>query len=194
MSNGIISYASEDYVMGLVAVVDEKVADLEEMTEGLSGTVEITDGDPEKAHTILTIKPNANEINLYTAEEIDSIANTLSDEVDDVDNKVSILSKEKADKSEIPTTLPASDVYEWAKQSTKPTYTAEEVGAATQEDFENALNNLSGTVEVTDEDPSKTGTVLTINPGGEEINIYSAEEVDAMIEELRQAILSLQSE
>lgn len=194
MSNGIISYASEDYVMGLVAVVDEKVADLEEMTEGLSGTVEITDGDPEKAHTILTIKPNANEINLYTAEEIDAIANTLSDEVDDVDNKVNILSEEKADKSEIPTTLPASDVYEWAKQSTKPTYTAEEVGAATQEDFENALNNLSGTVEVTDEDPSKTGTVLTINPGGEEINIYSAEEVDAMIEELRQAILSLQSE
>lgn len=32
-------------------------------------------------------------------------------------------------KNEIPTTLPASDVYEWAKQSTKPTYSASEVGA-----------------------------------------------------------------
>ena len=32
-------------------------------------------------------------------------------------------------KTEIPTTLPASDVYDWAKASTKPTYTASEVGA-----------------------------------------------------------------
>lgn len=32
-------------------------------------------------------------------------------------------------KTQIPTTLPASDVYAWAKQSTKPTYTASEVGA-----------------------------------------------------------------
>lgn len=31
--------------------------------------------------------------------------------------------------SQIPTTLPASDVYSWAKASTKPTYTASEVGA-----------------------------------------------------------------
>ena len=32
-------------------------------------------------------------------------------------------------KTEIPTTLPASDVHDWAKASTKPTYTASEVGA-----------------------------------------------------------------
>ena len=32
-------------------------------------------------------------------------------------------------KTEIPTSLPASDVYDWAKSSTKPTYTASEVGA-----------------------------------------------------------------
>ena len=31
--------------------------------------------------------------------------------------------------SDIPTTLPASDVYSWAKASTKPTYSASEVGA-----------------------------------------------------------------
>jgi len=34
--------------------------------------------------------------------------------------------------SEIPTTLPASDVSAWAKASTKPAYTAAEVGAASQ--------------------------------------------------------------
>ena len=32
--------------------------------------------------------------------------------------------------SDIPTSLPASDVYSWAKASSKPTYTASEVGAA----------------------------------------------------------------
>lgn len=34
-----------------------------------------------------------------------------------------------ADKDDIPTTLPASDVSSWAKQPNKPTYTASEVGA-----------------------------------------------------------------
>ena len=35
----------------------------------------------------------------------------------------------KADITAIPTSLPANDVYDWAKQPTKPTYTASEVGA-----------------------------------------------------------------
>lgn len=34
-----------------------------------------------------------------------------------------------AKKSELPSKLPASDVYSWAKQPTKPAYTADEVGA-----------------------------------------------------------------
>lgn len=37
--------------------------------------------------------------------------------------------EEYAKKIEIPNTLPASDVYAWAKEQLKPTYTAEEVGA-----------------------------------------------------------------
>ena len=39
-------------------------------------------------------------------------------------------------KTDIPTTLPASDVYSWAKQPAKPTYTADEVGAVSKEIFE----------------------------------------------------------
>ena len=39
------------------------------------------------------------------------------------------VTKEKIAKDVIPTSLPASDVYDWAKQSKKPTYTAAEVGA-----------------------------------------------------------------
>ena len=44
-----------------------------------------------------------------------------------------------------PTTLPASDVSSWAKASTKPSYTASEVGAATQSDINSAISDLIGT-------------------------------------------------
>ena len=43
-----------------------------------------------------------------------------------------------------PTTLPASDVYAWAKQPTKPTYTAAEVGALTQATADGRYLQLSG--------------------------------------------------
>ena len=43
-----------------------------------------------------------------------------------------------------PTTLPASDVYSWAKQPNKPAYTAAEVGALTQEAADNRYLQLSG--------------------------------------------------
>ena len=35
-------------------------------------------------------------------------------------------------------------------------------------------------VEITSSAPEKEGTVLTVNPNAEEINIYTAEEIDAM--------------
>ena len=34
--------------------------------------VEITDGEPTKESTVMTLNPNAEEVNLYTAEEIDA--------------------------------------------------------------------------------------------------------------------------
>lgn len=43
-----------------------------------------------------------------------------------------------------PTTLPASDVYAWAKRPTKPTYTAAEVGALTQATADGRYLQLSG--------------------------------------------------
>lgn len=43
-----------------------------------------------------------------------------------------------------PTTLPASDVYAWAKQPNKPSYTAAEVGALTQAAADNRYLQLSG--------------------------------------------------
>lgn len=47
-----------------------------------------------------------------------------------------------------PTSLPASDVYPWAKQPNKPSYTAAEVGALTQEAADNRYLQISGEVNI----------------------------------------------
>ena len=59
--------------------------------------------------------------------------NKADSAIQDISSKVdnSTYSEDKktfALKSEIPTTLPASDVSAWAKESVKPTYTATEIG------------------------------------------------------------------
>lgn len=85
-----------------------------------------------------------------------------------------------AKKTDIPTTLPASDVYDWAKAETKPEYTADEVGAlpnttvipsieglASKEYVDNALGALDvvtpnltiGTVETLEAGTSATATI-----------------------------------
>ena len=53
----------------------------------------------------------------------------IRDFISDYSTSINELNANKANKSEIPTTLPASDVYDWAKQSEKPKYTCEEIGA-----------------------------------------------------------------
>lgn len=66
-----------------------------------------------------------------------------------------------------PTTLPASDVYAWAKQPTKPSYTAAEVGALTQAagDGRYALTtgtNATGTWPISITGNSATSTKLAL--------------------------------
>ena len=52
------------------------------------------------------------------------------------------------------------------------------------------FNEFSGTVEVTSYLPEKENTVLTINPKAEEVNVYTAEEVDEKIKTLNLYIIS----
>ena len=47
----------------------------------------------------------------------------------DLDNRIKAIEDDYVKQADIPTTLPASDVYGWAKAETKPAYTADEVGA-----------------------------------------------------------------
>ena len=49
---------------------------------GLGGTVEITSGGPTKEQTVLTVDPDAEEINVYTAEEVDYKFEQFSQEID----------------------------------------------------------------------------------------------------------------
>lgn len=60
----------------------------------------------------------------------------------------------------IPTTLPASDVSSWAKASTKPTYTASEVGAATST---HTHGNITNTGDITATATIASGDRLIIN-------------------------------
>lgn len=76
----------------------------------------------------------ADKKKLYGVEEganktaIDTALSSTS--TNPVQNKViNAALNNKADITAIPTSLPANDVYDWAKQPTKPTYTASEVGA-----------------------------------------------------------------
>ena len=48
-------------------------------------------------------------------------------------------------------------------------------------DIANLNKGIEGTVEITSGEPEKTGTVLTINPSAEEVELYDATEVDAMV-------------
>lgn len=79
----------------------------------------------------------------YTAEEVGAmpIKTKLPEKISDLENDSNFLTEEtQSDWNENdesassfiknkPTSLPASDVKSWAKQETKPTYTASEVGA-----------------------------------------------------------------
>lgn len=58
---------------------------------------------------------------------LEKVRNVASYSQEESDNKFQIKG-DYAYKNEIPTTLPASDVYSWAKQPSKPTYTKAEIG------------------------------------------------------------------
>lgn len=62
-------YPNNETLMAVIDAIDETKANKDE----LSGTVEITSGNPEKENTVLTINPGADEVNVYTVEEVDEM-------------------------------------------------------------------------------------------------------------------------
>ena len=72
----------------------------------------------------------------------------------------SVHSHTKSQITDFPTSMPASDVYAWAKASTKPAYTATEVGAAAASHKHSATDLTSGILGV-DRLPAIPATKLT---------------------------------
>lgn len=69
---------------------------------------------------------------------VESALKNLNNSVTNIDAQVTNIANiagkhthTKSDITDFPTSLPASDVYDWAKAPSKPSYTASEVGAAT---------------------------------------------------------------
>ena len=90
------------------------------------------------------------------SESVQSSLNKADSAIQDISSKLDIDTYEEdkttyALKSEIPTTLPASDVNAWAKGSTKPSYTAAEIG----------LGNVDNTADI--DKPISTATQTVLN-------------------------------
>lgn len=52
----------------------------------------------------------------------------------------------------------------------------------TEEEFAQKLAEEINGVEITDGEPTKSSTVMTLNPNAEEVHLYTAEEIDAMFD------------
>lgn len=78
----------EEFAQKMAKEIPTKLSDLENDLElEVEGTVEITDGEPTKASTVMTLNPNAEEVNLYTAEEIDEVISKLSEDIEELKQK-----------------------------------------------------------------------------------------------------------
>lgn len=107
---------------------------LQELSNRVSTIADSDDTTLDQLSEIVAyIKANKNLIDSITTSKI-NVADIIDNLVTSVSNKplsakMGVELKKLIDAIQIPTSLPASDVYSWAKQSTKPTYTADEVGA-----------------------------------------------------------------
>lgn len=116
-------------------------------------------GDWKRVYTTAD-KPTAGEIgaaassHTHTKSQITDFAHTHDDRYyteTEVDSKLngkanSRHSHTKSQITDFPTSMPASDVYSWAKQPSKPSYTASEVGAAPASHSHSYLPLSGGTV------------------------------------------------
>lgn len=104
------------------------------LTNRLNALANSTDEDLDQlAEIVAYIKANKSLIDSVTTNKV-SVTDIIDNLTTSVSNKplsakMGVELKKLIDAIEIPTTLPASDVYDWAKAATKPRYTASEVGA-----------------------------------------------------------------
>lgn len=126
------------------------------------------------------IKPSDGIPKTDLSQEVQESLNKADSAVQDISSKLdnSVYTEDKktfALKTEIPTTLPASDVSAWAKEETKPIYTAAEIG----------LDSVDNTADI--DKPISTATQTALNTKVDKIdgkqlstNDYSNEEKETV--------------
>lgn len=133
------------------------------------------------------------DLSLEVQESLNKADSAIQDISSKVDNSAYSEDKETfALKTEIPTTLPASDVSAWAKESTKPTYTATEIG----------LDQVNNTSDINK--PISTATQTALDGKVDKVegkqlstNDYSAEEKSTVaqlkidVEQLKSTVATL---
>ena len=109
--------------------VEGKQLSTEDFTAALKTSLESLPGEISGKY----VKPSEGIPKTDLSSEVQESLNKADSAIQDISSKVDIsaYSEDKKNfdlKTEIPTTLPARDGSAWAKESTKPTYTATEIG------------------------------------------------------------------
>lgn len=152
--------------------VEGKQLSTEDFTAALKTSLESLPGEISGKY----VKPSEGIPKTDLSSEVQESLNKADSAIQDIPSKVdnSAYSEDKKNfalKTEIPTTLPASDVSAWAKESTKPTYTATEIG----------LDQVNNTSDM--DKPVSTATQTALDGKVDKVegkqlstNDYSAEE------------------
>ena len=173
--------------------VKGKQLSTEDFTAALKTSLESLPGEVSGKY----VKPSGGIPKTDLSSEVQASLNKADSAIQDISSKVdnSTYTKDKktfALKTEIPTTLPASDVSAWAKASTKPTYTATEIG----------LDQVNNTSDMNK--PISTATQAALDGKVDKVagkqlstNDYSAEEkstvaqLKADVEQLKSTVATL---
>ena len=144
----------------------------EDFTTALKTSLESLPGEVQGKY----VKPSEGIPKTDLSSEVQESLNKADSAIQDISSKVdnSAYSEDKKNfalKTEIPTTLPASDVSAWAKEAVKPTYTATEIG----------LDQVNNTSDM--DKPVSTATQTALDGKVDKVegkqlstNDYSAEE------------------
>lgn len=173
--------------------VKGKQLSTEDFTAALKTSLESLPGEISGKY----VKPSGGIPKTDLSSEVQASLNKADSAIQDISSKVnnSTYTEDKktfALKTEIPTTLPASDVSAWAKASTKPTYTATEIG----------LDQVNNTSDMNK--PISTATQAALDGKVDKVagkqlstNDYSAEEkstvaqLKADVEQLKSTVATL---
>lgn len=200
------SYTAEEVGADASGTADRKVSDhntseashndirllVSELTARLNAIADTDDTTLDQLSEIVAyIKANKGLIDSITTDKV-NVADIINNLITSATNKplsakMGVELKALIDAIEIPTSLPASDVYAWAKQPEKPAYTADEVGAIPQGQLDSAVNQALAQAKESGEFDGAPGATGQQGPKGDPYTLTEADKAEiaaAVIERL----------